>query len=155
MRISDWSSDVCSSDLVVAVGRIARRGTGHRQLAAERRVPAKVVDARQHQPVLGHAGGHVEAVRQAGTVEVVGLAVGRVGPVLLGITVGVGEVDAPAGVFRVRLGDRHQQRIEVVIDAVVAKDQRTIARGSLAPWQSGRATYRERWCPSMYTYVDD
>src|SRR3546814_1249770 len=34
--------------LVVAVGRIARRGTGHRQLAAERRVPAKVVDPRQH-----------------------------------------------------------------------------------------------------------
>src|SRR3546814_20574741 len=107
MHISDWSSDVCSSDLpeaevaarvpalfkcnvellvadaslrleriveaeitrwhVVAVGRIARRGTGHRQLAAERRVPAKVVDARQYKPVLGHAGGHVEAVRQAGT----------------------------------------------------------------------------------------
>src|SRR3546814_11239653 len=33
----------------------------------------------------------------------------------------------------VRLGDRHQQRIEVVLDAVVAKDQRTIARDSLAP----------------------
>src|SRR3546814_18933587 len=68
------------------------------------------------------------------SVEVVGLAVGRVGPVLLGITVGVGEVDAPAGVFRVRLGDRQQQRIEVVLDAVVAKDQRTIARDRLAPW---------------------
>src|SRR3546814_2977128 len=37
-------------------------------------------------------------------------------------------------VFRVRLGDRHQQRIEVVLDAVVDKDQRTIARDSLAPW---------------------
>src|SRR3546814_12533952 len=34
----------------------------------------------------------------------------------------------------VRLGDRHQQRIEVVLDAVVAKDQRTIARDRLAPW---------------------
>src|SRR3546814_8832515 len=30
--------------------------------------------------------------------------------------------------------DRHQQRIEVVLDAVVAKDQRTIARDRLAPW---------------------
>src|SRR3546814_9597956 len=95
MRISDWIQ-TCALPIseitrwhVVAVGRIARRGTGHRQLAAERRVPAKVVDARQHQPVLRHAGGHVEAVRQAGTVEVVGLAVGRVGPVLPGITVGV------------------------------------------------------------------
>src|SRR3546814_11817819 len=37
MRISDWSSDVCSSDLAIAVGDLARLGVGANAKADDRR----------------------------------------------------------------------------------------------------------------------
>src|SRR3546814_10729257 len=71
MRISDWSSDVCSSDLQAAQGALARRRRGQ---AAERR-PQRVLDAgigldalvckQALQPIGGPtAGGGIVATRQ-------------------------------------------------------------------------------------------
>src|SRR3546814_6320380 len=49
MRMSDWSSDVCSSDLAVARGEAARHETGTRGRADRRRV----VELRHHHAVAG------------------------------------------------------------------------------------------------------
>src|SRR3546814_9972713 len=47
MRIRDWSSDVCSSDLDPAVGRIQRRqrDTGDRRRQRERQIDQRVEEA--------------------------------------------------------------------------------------------------------------
>src|SRR3546814_13443791 len=41
MRISDWSSDVCSSDLVLSLPGVARRGDGHAHLERYHRARAR------------------------------------------------------------------------------------------------------------------
>src|SRR3546814_9965157 len=67
MRISDWSSDVCSSDLMEAVGRAANRFHCHR--------PEQVGDqAADQQPDDHHVVGQVEGEYLA---RVVGLQVVR------------------------------------------------------------------------------
>src|SRR3546814_19740990 len=49
MRISDWSSDVCSSDL--ALDRLRRSGLGIDVVADDdRRMPAELHDGRLHMP---------------------------------------------------------------------------------------------------------
>src|SRR3546814_974698 len=55
MRISDWSSDVCSSDLFQAVRIPERAGL---QESVRERQPGVVVDAQQRDvPVAGHPAG--------------------------------------------------------------------------------------------------
>src|SRR3546814_18985398 len=73
MRISDWSSDVCSSDLDAARGRTvaARIGEQHRRLEAGDEplvaVRRRVGEGVQRLGVLDHAADEIEAhVRQAG-----------------------------------------------------------------------------------------
>src|SRR3546814_11150309 len=53
MRISDWSSDVCSSDLCVSVLRgngTARRPRGHRGRRAQAGQPPQAYPPRRHPP---------------------------------------------------------------------------------------------------------
>src|SRR3546814_6714499 len=50
MHISDWSSDVCSSDLAVQQLRHVRDGAGHGAERAVDRGPAGIDPAAAHQP---------------------------------------------------------------------------------------------------------
>src|SRR3546814_6293329 len=67
MRISDWSSDVCSSDLCVGAGLRLRLGDGveHRQ-ADMRRAALAGRDAADHLRAIGQSGFGVEGAGGAG-----------------------------------------------------------------------------------------
>src|SRR3546814_3017427 len=95
MRISDWSSDVCSSDLLAELGAV-----GHVQVDVEDRVPG--VDQRQHRLHFRRVGLQVVAV------EVVVLRGGAPAH-FLGAAL-VGAVPAPEALVAVDVEHRHEQQ---------------------------------------------
>src|SRR3546814_7791491 len=68
MRISDWSSDVCSSDLPPAVGSEGER-PDRRAMSMERRHDAPLVDLPEIDRAVDAAGGGPAAVRRDGDGE--------------------------------------------------------------------------------------
>src|SRR3546814_4904236 len=62
MRISDWSSDVCSSDLDRVPDEVARRGDGDELLGTVTAERGEVVDAALGEQLLDVGAGEVDVV---------------------------------------------------------------------------------------------
>src|SRR3546814_13268930 len=102
MRISDWSSDVCSSDLVLQEGAdlaVDKGGRGIGLGVAGRRA-AQVVHVVVARGEIGQAGEHVRAV-QVATVQVVHVMAQVVETTLDDVVAGVVEIGRASGRERV------------------------------------------------------
>src|SRR3546814_19052014 len=81
MRISDWSSDVCSSDLAGGAEIGLQPPPAHLALAGKRRVHLAdgAVRAARQQPLAGalDAGGDLEVLRRVADIEQVPAVDGR------------------------------------------------------------------------------
>src|SRR3546814_17040445 len=138
MRISDWSSDVCSSDLEIA------KDLGVVGIGAERRVgvgPQPVAGVRQgcgDTEVPGDVGGGAQVLRH----EAQGAAGGELAGEHLLLQPVLGAVVAAGG------GVQHVDAAERVEPAVGADDDRFGGSGGTDERRGGKAsvrTYRYRW----------
>src|SRR3546814_16822508 len=98
MRISDWSSDVCSSDLLVAIGALGVAVND--DLALEDRARLVVDDALED---LAAGGVRHQVVDPRGVVAVL-LAAHQLGAVQ--VAVGAGAVQAPGAAGRASCRER-------------------------------------------------
>src|SRR3546814_17152219 len=70
MRISDWSSDVCSSDLIGQPRRVAVGRSMQRRMAARYLPPRALDEARRLDPALKGGGGERAEGRRVGKESV-------------------------------------------------------------------------------------